>query len=160
MCGHQGNFSSIINLSVSASLGSTCLWSAVFIWWRSAACNNCLGMCVVSLSVFSRDCEFGGFAVWLVYSLNCPQFPSPAAILFSYVFTFLKINSYFNLFIFNWSIITLLYCDGFCHTSTWISLRYTYVPSPLNLPPHPSSLGCHRAPAASNKVGQKIKPNQ
>ena len=27
---------------------------------------------------------------------------------------------------------------GFCHTSTWISHRYTYVPSLLNLPPTPS----------------------
>ena len=91
---------------------------AVSIWWGSATCRNYLGMCVMSLSVFSRDCEFGGCAMWLVYSLNCSQFPSPAAILFSYVFTFLKINSCFNFFTFNWSIITLLYCDGFCHTST------------------------------------------
>ena len=34
-------------------------------------------------------------------------------------------------------------CVGFCHTSTWISHRYTYVPSLLNFPPtppHPSRL--------------------
>ena len=38
----------------------------------------------------------------------------------------------------------------FCHTSTWISHRYTYVPSswtPLLLPPHLTPLGCHRSPA-------------
>ena len=35
--------------------------------------------------------------------------------------------------IFNWRIITLQYCIGFCHTSTWISHRYTYVPSLLKL---------------------------
>ena len=39
----------------------------------------------------------------------------------------------------------------FCHTSTWISHRYTYVPLPLeftsHLPPHPTPLGCHRAPS-------------
>lgn len=30
----------------------------------------------------------------------------------------------------------LLYCVGFCHTSTQISLHiYTYIPSLLNLPP-------------------------
>ena len=31
-------------------------------------------------------------------------------------------------------------CVGFCHKTTWISHRYTYVPSLLNLPPtpHPS----------------------
>ena len=47
---------------------------------------------------------------------------------------FLKIN-------FNWRIITLEYCDGFCHTSTWISLRYICVCStswnpPYHIPPH------------------------
>ena len=30
----------------------------------------------------------------------------------------------------------LQYCDDFCRTSTWISHRYTYIPSLLNLPPH------------------------
>ena len=34
--------------------------------------------------------------------------------------------------IFNWKIIALQYCVGFCHVSTWISHRHTYVPS---LPP-------------------------
>ena len=32
----------------------------------------------------------------------------------------------------NWRIVALQYCVGFCHTSTWISHRYTYVPSLLN----------------------------
>ena len=41
---------------------------------------------------------------------------------------------FFNLFIFNWRIIALQYCVGFCHPSTWISHRYIYVPSLLNLP--------------------------
>ena len=46
---------------------------------------------------------------------------------------------------FNWRIITLQYCDGFCHTSTWISYRCTYVPlswtpHPPPSPPHPSGL--------------------
>ena len=48
-------------------------------------------------------------------------------------------------FFFNWKIIILQYCDGFCHTSAWISHRHTTVPSFLNLPPHPTPLGCHRA---------------
>ena len=44
-------------------------------------------------------------------------------------------------FIFNWRIIVLQYCVGFCHTSVWISHRYTHVPFLLNLPPtfHPIS---------------------
>ena len=31
-----------------------------------------------------------------------------------------------NVFIFNWRIIALQYCIGFCQTSTWINHRYTY----------------------------------
>ena len=41
---------------------------------------------------------------------------------------------------FNWRIISLQYCIGFCHTSTWISHRYTYVPSIWNLPPTSHSI--------------------
>ena len=41
---------------------------------------------------------------------------------------------FFEKFIFNWRIIALQYCVGFCHTSIWISHRYN-VPSLLNLPP-------------------------
>ena len=44
----------------------------------------------------------------------------------------------FKFIYFNWKIITLQYCDGFCHTSTWISHRYTCVPPILN--PTPTSL--------------------
>ena len=36
---------------------------------------------------------------------------------------------------FNWRIIAFQYCDGFCHTSTWIAHRYTCIPSILNPPP-------------------------
>ena len=39
---------------------------------------------------------------------------------------------------FNWRIITLQHCDGFCHTPSWISHRYTRVPSLLT-PLLPSS---------------------
>ena len=44
-----------------------------------------------------------------------------------------------NLFILNWRIIALHYCVRFCRTPIWISHRYTYVPSLVNLPPtsHP-----------------------
>ena len=44
-----------------------------------------------------------------------------------------------------WRVIVLQYCVGFCHKSTCISHRYTYIQSLLNLPPHLTSLGCHRA---------------
>ena len=52
---------------------------------------------------------------------------------FFFCFSFLK-----NLFIyFNWRLITLQYCRGFCHTLTWISHGCTCVPhseAPLPLP--------------------------
>ena len=45
------------------------------------------------------------------------------------------IYKYSFLFIyFNWRLITLQYCDGFCHTLTWISHGCTCVPI-LNPPP-------------------------
>ena len=49
------------------------------------------------------------------------------------------IFSFFKKIIFNWRIIALQHCVGFCHTSAGISHRYTYVPSLLNFPPtsHP-----------------------
>ena len=43
----------------------------------------------------------------------------------------------FVLSIFYWRIIALQNFAVFCQTSTWISHRYTYLPSLLNLPPIP-----------------------
>ena len=57
---------------------------------------------------------------------------------------------FFQCIYFNWSIITLQYCDGFCHTSTWISHEQACVPpswTPSQIPPHPIPLGCARSPA-------------
>ena len=53
---------------------------------------------------------------------------------------------------FNWRLITLQYCSGFCHTLTWISHGCTCVPHPephSHLPPHPISQGRPNAPAQS-----------
>ena len=49
---------------------------------------------------------------------------------------------------FNWRLITLQYCGGFCHTSSWITHGCTCVPHPeppSHLPPYPIPLGCPRA---------------
>ena len=51
---------------------------------------------------------------------------------FLYCFIFL------NVFIFNWRIIALQYYIGFYQISTWISHRFTQVPSHLNILPPPS----------------------
>ena len=46
-----------------------------------------------------------------------------------------------------WGTVALQYCVGLCHTSTWISHRYTHASSiepPFHLPPHPTARGCHK----------------
>jgi len=52
-----------------------------------------------------------------------------------------KINSFF-VFIFNWRLVTLQYCTGFCHILTWISHGCTCVLHPESWwdpsPSHPS----------------------
>ena len=65
-------------------------------------------------------------------------------------------SSFFMLFLkknyFNWRLIALQYCGGFCHILTWISHGWTCVPSswtPSHLPPHPMPLGCPRSLALS-----------
>ena len=60
----------------------------------------------------------------------------------------LHADSFF--FFFNWRLITLQHCSGFCHILKSINLEYTCVPhpeSPSHLPPHPIPLGCPSAPA-------------
>jgi len=64
----------------------------------------------------------------------------------------LFIYSLFKKFYFNWRLITLQYCGGFCHTFTWISHGCTCVPhpdSPSHLPPHPNPQDHPSAPALS-----------
>ena len=56
-------------------------------------------------------------------------------------------NSFLKFIYFNWRMIALQYWLGFCHISTWISHRYTYVPSLLNLPPTPT-------PSHSSRLSQ------
>ena len=59
----------------------------------------------------------------------------------------------FLLFVyFNWRLITLQYCSGFCHTFTWISHGWTCAPHPepqSHIHPHPISQGHASAPALS-----------
>ena len=52
---------------------------------------------------------------------------------------------FLKLIIFNWRIVTLHYCDAFCHTSIWISHWYICVLCIPNLPPCPILLGFPRA---------------
>ena len=78
-------------------------------------------------------------------------FPFPLCI-FQYL-PKVKLFFFFCKFIyFNWRLITLWYCGGFCHTLTWISHGCTCVPRPeppSHLLPHPIPQGCPSALALS-----------
>ena len=75
------------------------------------------------------------------YVSSCPEFDFPVflvllkatLIYYSFCFSFLNLIS---------SLIggSLQCCDGFCHTPTRVSHKYTHVPFLLNLPPIPSHL--------------------
>ena len=78
---------------------------------------------------------------WILYQLSyqgslCCTQQYCVQILYCYTYySFINIFSVFSLFffvylfIFNWRMIALQCCVGFCHTSAWIGHRYTYVPS-------------------------------
>ena len=71
----------------------------------------------------------------------------------SVCFFFLS-SSFFKFTYFNWRLITLQYCSGFCHTLTWNSHGCTCVPHRTcepssHLPPHPISQGYPSVPGLS-----------
>ena len=84
-------------------------------------------------------------------NLSCYYFTSHYSLLIVLCFSFLMVFFVF-IFIFDWKIIALQYFVGFCHTTMWISYKYTYIPSLLSLSPtHPHPrlipLSHHRAPS-------------
>ena len=80
----------------------------------------------------SRACHWS-LALILVKIVKYPKGVSLTKIRLRHIF-----HRGFKIYLFNWRIITLQYYDGLCHTSTWISHRYTCDPSPS--PPCPSRL--------------------
>ena len=58
----------------------------------------------------------------------------------------------FKCIYFNWRLITLQYCSGFCHTLTWISHGFTCVPHPE---PHKSSVQFSRS-----VVSDSLRPHE
>ena len=70
----------------------------------------------------------------------------------SSVCCFFLSSSFFKFIYFNWRLITLQHCSGFCHTLTWNSHGCTCVPHPepsSHLPPHPISQGHPSVPGLS-----------
>ena len=63
----------------------------------------------------------------------------PRLLLNLWISRVLLISLFFKFIYFNWRLITLQYCSGFCHTSTWISHRHTCSPSRTPLLPPSSS---------------------
>ena len=110
-------------------------------------------MCRVFFWVFGRVC-----LLWLVHFL-CKMLLTFALLHFvlqGQTCQLLQVSLDFllkkKLIYFKWRWITLQYCGGFCHTSTWISHGCTCIPLSQTLlsPPslsHPS--GCPSAPALS-----------
>ena len=116
-------------------------WVAISFWKLSFGCIALFGFCCVirllghdrTVRSFFRNLEIWLFQTWYktfweikLHSNQC-----------------LKIHICFLFLlklILNWRIISLQYCVGVCHTATWISPKYTYVPPLLNLPPAPYSI--------------------
>ena len=62
---------------------------------------------------------------------------------------------FYNVFIFNWRIIGLQCCVGFCihqHESAMGIHRSPLPRTSLHLPPHVSPVGCHRAPGGKSPL--------
>ena len=86
------------------------------------------------------------------YDPLCPPFPKVKKSCLSnkrgsqkWRYICLVFSNFFKLIYFNWKIITLQYCGGFCHTSTWINHGCTcippsWTPHPPPSPPYPSGL--------------------
>ena len=82
---------------------------------------------------------------WVLSSLATDSLAKSMINVQDWLSTVKCLQSGFCLFIFNWRIIALQNLVGFCQTPTWISHRYTYVPSswtslPSPFPSHPSRL--------------------
>ena len=67
-------------------------------------------------------------------------------------YSYIAIISFLKFIYFNWRLITLQHCSGFCHILTWIIHGFTCVPHPdppSHISPHPIPLGRPSAPALS-----------
>ena len=76
-------------------------------------------------------------AWWLWGSFYCPGGEDHSK---KWVLVWTLASFFFFFFlIFNWRIIALQCCAGFCLTTMWISHKYTYIPFLLNLLPTPTN---------------------
>ena len=85
---------------------------------KTAGCwPNFLILCVPSQDL---QCAYGNY--WLDLMTFCVTF-----LLFYNLCNYIYIFSFICI---SWRLITLQYCNGFCHTLTWISHGFTCIPHP------------------------------
>ena len=92
-----------------------------------------------SILLFLCQCHALWITVALYYSLKLHKLIPPAV--------FILFKKFIH---FNWRLITLQYCSGFCYTLSWMIHGFTCVPHPerlWHLPPHPIPLCYPSAPA-------------
>ena len=127
-------------MGLEATLGHLCFF---FPWASLLSCSQAL---FFPLTLHYKGKE--GYPTqikWLLYIENSHRFIVPCSSLGKRIFNLETYLWFFSSFekvnVFNWRLITLQYCSGFCHTLTWISHGCTCVPHPeppSHLPPHPS----------------------
>ena len=134
---------SLVFLRLSSILGSHTFFFLFFHWREIAVLFLVAQLCLTLCD--PMDCSPPGFSVYgdspgknARVGLPCPSWKwLRKKLKHSWFFKTLQhpgFSYFFFSFFFNWWIITLQYY-GFCHTSTWISHRYTRVPSLLISPP-------------------------
>ena len=152
----QGDITGGNNLACLKSLNplTSCLAIFCFSNTKQFLCPSVQNTIVSSLGFYSCCSDSNGTA-FLFGHCHVPDIsiPLPPFLLPLCTYTYLHPGKmvqllwkqfgsfpFLNVFTFNWRIIALQYCAGFCHTSTCISHRYTYVPSLLSLPPTSHSI--------------------
>ena len=114
-------------------------------------CHEVQPTCSHSLTATTSHILLG--PIWAPW--ECFYFSTPLVCIKCLYFTCMTF--YFNFF--NWRIIALQCCVGFCHTTMWISHKYTHIAPPSWAwlsPSHPTPLGCHRSPGWVPCVMQQL----
>ena len=121
-----------------------CVCVCVCVWLPLQYKNTPFGMAILKTSQMFYDGTHHIFwplkvtltIIQLTFTKGWTDANICTTVMFMHYLTMFSQPSYdlATLFFLNLRIIALQYCVGFCHISTWISNRFTYVLSFLNLP--------------------------